>query len=68
MERLNNDEFIAVAEKVANFGTHHLRDLLFTSKDLARICKIPTIGLYPQITWIVSTEMMSPSIMPTFSR
>jgi len=43
MERLNNDEFIAVAEKVANFGTHHLRDLLFTSKDLARICKIPTV-------------------------
>jgi hypothetical protein len=43
MERLNDDELISVAKKVAMFSTHQIRDLLFTSKDLARICKLPVV-------------------------
>jgi len=43
MERLRDDELIAIAKKVVEFGTHYLRDFLFTSKDVARICKLPVV-------------------------
>jgi hypothetical protein len=43
MERLNDDELIAIVKKVTEFGTHHLKDFLLTSKNHARICKFPTV-------------------------
>jgi len=43
MERFGNDELTTIAKKVAEFGTQYLRDLIFTSKDFARICKLPVI-------------------------
>jgi len=43
MERLGDDELIIIAKKVANFGAHHLREFLLTSKNHARICKLPRV-------------------------
>jgi len=68
MERLGDDELIAVAKKVAEFGTHYLTDFLFTSKDIARICKLPIVlQSLPLIMWIGSTMMTSQSIKLIFS-
>ena len=40
---MGDDEITAIAKKVAEFGTHYLRDFLFTSKDVARIYKLPVV-------------------------
>lgn len=49
MELLGDDELIIIAKKVANFGAHHLREFLLTSKNFARIYKLHIIlRAFPQ--------------------
>jgi len=51
MERLSDEELIFIAKKVAEHGTPHLLSFLWTSKDHARICKLPTVhGFCPRIS------------------
>jgi len=43
MKRLSDDELIFNAQKVSEHGTPHLLSFARTSKDHARICKLPTV-------------------------
>jgi hypothetical protein len=61
MERLGDDELISITKKVVEFGTHYLRDFMFTSKDFARICKVPVVlrSLPPDyVYWLNSDDVM----------
>lgn len=43
MERLKDDDLVLIAQKVAEYGTQHLMSFLRTSKDHARISKMPDV-------------------------
>jgi len=43
MERLSDDELTIIATKIAGFGAQHVREFLLTSKNHARICKLPIV-------------------------
>jgi hypothetical protein len=62
MERLSNDELIIIAKKIAGFGGHLLREFLLTSKNHARICKLPTVlrALPPKYANWIDYKQLNP--------
>jgi len=61
MERINDEELIFIAQKVAEHGTQHLLSFLQTSKDHARIYKLPTIlrALPPDYVDLLNKDRVS---------
>jgi len=43
MERLNENELVLIAQKVVEYGTQHLFSFMRTSREHARIFKLPVV-------------------------